>query len=423
LVPSDANVRAERFGAGVIPGRQLAGRTVGIVGTGTIGLRTAELFHAAGCSMIAFSRTRRERFTGPPINGRYVDSMEELAAVSDVIVLSVPLTPATRGLIGGRALAAMARRPILINTARSELVDQAALAEGLRTDRIAGAAIDVYDAEPVPANDPLLSLPRTLLTPHIGFQTAEALAELARVTTRNIGNYMSNAPVRKAIGRVDLRDVGSGNKESSMTTSAGQRSEGLDANTIYIQGSEACRNYSCLTKDVRLVGARAPLVLLVPLGAALLDNSKLNIGTDGFSILLGGAGFVLAIVSIGVALVDWHYQSAFEAIRDQMRTHESAANVEGWATVHYKERHHQGEILASYLPFWIWTAVGLIALGIAPLFTPATSLTCRVGMALLALLLAGAAAWAYWAMARKSPCGRALRGVSDSPTRTPPPQA
>ncbi len=169
------------------PGTELAGKVVGIIGTGTIGLRVAELFSALRCRLVGWSRTRRESFE--QVGGVYVANMEDVLEQADILSIHVPLTDATRSLIGAAELARMKPTALLINTSRGAVVDQNALARALQEKRIGGAGLDVYAHEPLTTDSPLRLLQNVVLTPHIGFATREALERRARITMENIGAF------------------------------------------------------------------------------------------------------------------------------------------------------------------------------------------------------------------------------------------
>lgn len=169
---------------GAFLGRELRGKTVGIVGTGAIGIRTAQLLQAFGCDVIAWSRTQRPEVTGMGIP--YV-SLEELMHRSDIISLHVPMIPETNGLISKEMLALCKPTAILINTARGKVVDMNALADALREGRMAGAGIDVYEKEPpLPQEHPLLNAPNCVLVPHVGYATREAFDDRIEIVLRNL---------------------------------------------------------------------------------------------------------------------------------------------------------------------------------------------------------------------------------------------
>ncbi len=173
-------------------GREIAGRTVGIIGTGRIGLAAARLFSAFGGKIVAFSRSESEAAHALGIT--YVP-LDTLLRESDIISLHVPATPETHHLINAERLALMKPSAILINCARGSVVDNAALARALAEGAIAGAAIDVFDTEPpLPQDYPLLAAPNTILTPHIGFLSEESMRRRAEIVFQNITAYLSGSP-------------------------------------------------------------------------------------------------------------------------------------------------------------------------------------------------------------------------------------
>lgn len=169
------------------PGIELSGKTVGICGTGAIGIRTAEIFNVLGCGIIGWSRTRRKEFTD--LGGKYVDTLEELCSGSDILSIHVPSNAETKALIGQKQLSLIKQSAYLINTARGPVVDENALYEALRDKHIAGAGLDVYSIEPVTRENPFLKLDNVILTPHIAFKTEEALKRRAEITFDNINSF------------------------------------------------------------------------------------------------------------------------------------------------------------------------------------------------------------------------------------------
>ncbi len=169
---------------GAFLGRELRGKTVGIVGTGAIGLRTAELLKAFGCKVIAWSRTHKPEMMN--LGCAYV-TLEALMRDSDIISLHVPLTTETKHLISKDLLALCKPTAILVNTARGNVVDMDALAECLRDGKIAGAGIDVYEKEPpLPQDHPLVQAPNCVLVPHVGYATREAFDDRIDIVLGNL---------------------------------------------------------------------------------------------------------------------------------------------------------------------------------------------------------------------------------------------
>lgn len=184
-------VRKGKTKAGLI-GQEIYGKTVGVVGTGAIGMKVARVLRAMDCRILAYSRTQKEEVIKAGIE--YVD-LDTLLAESDIVTLHVPLTEETKYLINKERLAVMKPSSILINTARGPVVDNNALAEALRTGRIAGTGIDVFDMEPpLPDNNPLLNLDNAVLTPHVGFATAEAFYRRAEIVFANIKLWLQGTP-------------------------------------------------------------------------------------------------------------------------------------------------------------------------------------------------------------------------------------
>ena len=155
-------------------GREIGGKTLGLVGFGSIGQLTAGLAQGVGMNVIAFDPLMAaEHPVFAQTKVRCV-SLEALTASADVISLHVPLLPSTRDLFNAARMAAMKPGAVLINTARGGVVDEAALVAALKSGQLGGAALDVFDHEPVPANNPFEGCPSLVLTPHIAGVTAEA---------------------------------------------------------------------------------------------------------------------------------------------------------------------------------------------------------------------------------------------------------
>ena len=155
-------------------GREAAGKVLGIVGLGSIGHLTARKARAMGMKVIAHDPFLPVRTEAWAVVGEGARDLDALLRESDVVSLHIPLTAATRGLLGSARLATMKRDAVLINTARGGIIDEAALAAMLREGRLGGAALDVFDKEPLAAGSPLVGAPRLLLTPHIAGVTLES---------------------------------------------------------------------------------------------------------------------------------------------------------------------------------------------------------------------------------------------------------
>jgi phosphoglycerate dehydrogenase-like enzyme len=196
LPAEDAALRAGRWQSTV--GTGLAGRTLGIVGLGRLGRRMVPVARAFGMDVLAWSAHLTAE-TAADAGASRVDK-HELFRRSDVVSLHLVLSERSRGTVGREELALLGPQGCLINTARSGLVDRDALLEALHAGTLGGAAIDVFDVEPVPADDPLLSAPNTVLTPHLGFVTRENLAHWYSGSVTALQAFAAGAPVHVLAG-------------------------------------------------------------------------------------------------------------------------------------------------------------------------------------------------------------------------------
>ncbi len=187
-------------------GMILAGKTLGLVGLGRIGKRMAEYAKVFGMEVIAWSQNLTEE-AAAEVGVRRVDKAA-LFAQADVISIHLVLSDRTRGLIGARELGLMKPSAYLINTSRGPLVEEAALIEALRSKQIAGAGIDVYDAEPPAPDHPLRSLPNVTLSPHLGYVTRETLHAFYSDTVEAVEAWLAGAPIR-IVNREALEGRGS----------------------------------------------------------------------------------------------------------------------------------------------------------------------------------------------------------------------
>lgn len=177
-------------GRGAFLGRELRGKTVGVVGTGAIGTATIRLLLAFGCKVIAYNRSRHAEVE--QLGVEYID-LETLLQRSDIVTLHVPLNAETKHLISRERLAMMKPTALLINTARGNVVDIPALSEALKNGQLAGAAVDVYEQEPpLPAGHPLLGAPNCICVPHIGYASREAFDIRADIVFDHVKQFLSN---------------------------------------------------------------------------------------------------------------------------------------------------------------------------------------------------------------------------------------
>ena len=189
IISCNEVVRKEGTKDGLV-GFELEGKKFGVVGTGAIGTRVANIAQAFGCEVYAYSRTVKDL-----AGVQYVD-LEELLSTCDIISLHVPLNASTKGLISEKEIALMKPNAVLINTARGPVVDSKALADALNEGKIAGAAVDVFENEPPVAKDhPLLHAKNLIATPHVAFATKEALVKRAIIDFDNVKYWMEGNPV------------------------------------------------------------------------------------------------------------------------------------------------------------------------------------------------------------------------------------
>ncbi len=188
VVDMEQGLRAGGDRSGFL-GRELSGKTFGVVGFGAIGQRVAALALAFGCRVLSYNRSHKAM---PGVNQV---SLERLLKESDVVSLHLPLFPDTYGLINAERLRLMKPSAILVNTARGNVVDIPELAEALKDGIIAGAAIDVYEKEPpLDGEHPLFGAPNTLLLPHIGFATEEAIHIRTEIVMENLWRWLQGTP-------------------------------------------------------------------------------------------------------------------------------------------------------------------------------------------------------------------------------------
>lgn len=177
-------------------GQDLHGRTLGLLGLGRIGTRVARVATAFGMDVLAWS----EHLTpgrAADAGARLAANKEELLSRSDFVSLHLVLSERTRGLLGEPELRAMRPHAFLVNTSRAALVDRPALLRALREGWIAGAGLDVFDTEPLPADDPLRSLPNVLATPHLGYVTEQNYRTFYAHAVEDIAAFLSGEPVRR----------------------------------------------------------------------------------------------------------------------------------------------------------------------------------------------------------------------------------
>ena len=169
---------------------ELYGKTLGVIGYGRIGRATAKIAEALGMKVLAYDtyKTPGIEYTG----------LDELLAKSDVISLHNPLTQDSAGMINAETISKMKNGAMLINASRGQLVNEADLAEALRSGKLAGAAVDVVSAEPIRADNPLLTAPNCTVTPHIAWAPKESRIRLMDIAAGNLESFLNGA-VRNAV--------------------------------------------------------------------------------------------------------------------------------------------------------------------------------------------------------------------------------
>ncbi len=188
LIASDQKTRNQETKDGLNL-LEMAGKTIGVVGAGEIGQRVMKIAEVFDMHVLCYNRSVKDI-----PNVSFVD-IDTLMKKSDIVTLHIPSTPSTHHFIDESKIALMKKNAILINTARGAIVDSEALAKALNEDKIAGAGIDVFEMEPpIPASHPLLNSKNTILAPHIGFATKEALVKRAYVVFDNIKKYFVGNP-------------------------------------------------------------------------------------------------------------------------------------------------------------------------------------------------------------------------------------
>ena len=187
-----ASLRAGAWQAGL--GRGLAGKTLGVVGLGNMGIPVATIGRAFGMSVVAWSPNLTPERTAP--HGVACVSKGELFETSDAITVHMPLSDRTIGLVGVSEIARMKPDAFIVNTSRPQIVDEQALIAALRDNRIGGAGLDVFEQEPLPDGHPFRTLPNVLATPHIGFVTEENYRIFFEESLENLLAYRNGNPIR-----------------------------------------------------------------------------------------------------------------------------------------------------------------------------------------------------------------------------------
>jgi phosphoglycerate dehydrogenase-like enzyme len=196
VVTEDRALRDGRWQTTI--GTDLAGSTLGLLGLGRLGAQVAKIGRAFDMRVVAWSQNLTPERAAEA--GTTLVSKEELFTVSDVVSVHLKLSSRTESLVGAADLAAMKPTSILINTSRGPIVDQDALVSALASGSIAGAGLDVYDIEPLPAGHPLRGAPNTVLLPHLGYVTESAYSSMYEQIVEDIAAWRDGSPLRVLAG-------------------------------------------------------------------------------------------------------------------------------------------------------------------------------------------------------------------------------
>ena len=180
-------------------GGQLAGTTVGILGLGAVGRAVARLCKACGARVVGMRRRPQpvphvDRVVGP-------EGLREVLESSDYVVLTLPLVPSTRGILGRRELEWLKPGAVVVNVGRGGLVDEGALVEALREGRLRGAALDTFAAEPLPPDSPLWELPNVLISPHVAGSFHGYMDRVVELFCENLRRYLAGEPLQNVVDR------------------------------------------------------------------------------------------------------------------------------------------------------------------------------------------------------------------------------
>jgi len=192
LLAADRHVRKGGFDWRPFGGSELRGKTLGIVGTGSIGCRVAEMSRGFGMHILGYDKYPNSGAT-KELGMKYVD-LHTLLKGSDFVTIHVTLTPETEKLIGKREFEVMKEGAVLVNTSQGKVIDENALTEALKLNSISYAGLDVFEEEPPPKDNPLFALSNTILTPHVGFHTAEAVKRCSDTCIDNVAKFLEGQP-------------------------------------------------------------------------------------------------------------------------------------------------------------------------------------------------------------------------------------
>jgi phosphoglycerate dehydrogenase-like enzyme len=192
LVPADKHVKEGNFDWRPFAGRELAGKTLGIIGTGAIGCRVAEIAKAFKMQILGFDIAPDAK-RAQEIGFEYV-TLETLLRESDVVSVHVTLTSRTERLLGRKEIEIMKNGAVVINTSQGKVIDEKALVDALRSRKLSCAGLDVFEEEPMAQGNPLFDLDNAVLSPHVGFHTAEAVKRCTDICIDNVRKFSEGHP-------------------------------------------------------------------------------------------------------------------------------------------------------------------------------------------------------------------------------------
>ncbi len=192
LLPADKHVRKGRFDWRPFGGIELCGKTLGIIGTGSIGYRVAEISKAFKMQILGYDKYPNMK-RAEELGMKYVD-LHALLRKSDFITLHVTLTSETEALVGKREFELVKDGALIVNTSQGKVIDEKALIEALKSGRVSYAGLDVFEVEPPTKDNPLFGLSNTILTPHVGFHTVEAVKRCSDICIDNVANFLEGCP-------------------------------------------------------------------------------------------------------------------------------------------------------------------------------------------------------------------------------------
>lgn len=192
LLPADKHVRKGGFDWRPFGGIELCGKTLGIIGTGSIGYRVAEISKAFEMQILGYDKYPNMK-RAEELGMKYVD-LHTLLRKSDFITLHVTLTSETEALVGKREFELVKDGAFIVNTSQGKVIDEKALIEALKSGRVSCAGLDVFEVEPPTKDNPLFGLSNTILTPHVGFHTVEAVKRCSDICIDNVAKFLEGCP-------------------------------------------------------------------------------------------------------------------------------------------------------------------------------------------------------------------------------------